>query len=146
MAKKLEMEPQSFRSDSEGAKAKLQGAIREVNIKFEGCVKYLPPLVKSHRNQVVHLNTSTPPAPVENRVRMALVQLKLRVCRWRGGEGYMWEMCKCRAEQRGSKCGLKCDLVHIAWNARAHPPTVWVGLIRPRHHSKNRMSCWGGIG
>ena len=77
---------------------------------------------------------------------MALVQLKLRVCRWRGGEGYMWEMCKCRAEQRGSKCGLKCDLVHIAWNARAHPPTVWVGLIRPRHHSKNRMSCWGGIG
>ena len=61
MAKKLEMEPQSFRSDSEGAKAKLQGAIREVNIEFEGCVKYLPPLVKSHRNQVVHLNTSTPP-------------------------------------------------------------------------------------
>ena len=57
MAKKLEMELQSFRSDSERAKAKLQGAIREVNIKFEGCVKYLPPLVKSHRNQVVHLNT-----------------------------------------------------------------------------------------
>lgn len=39
------------------AKRKLTETINELNVKFEGSVKYVPRLVKSHRNQVIHLNT-----------------------------------------------------------------------------------------
>ena len=57
MVKKLETELSAFKANSTEAKNKLAESIKELNLKFEGSTKYLPRLVKSHRNQVVHLNT-----------------------------------------------------------------------------------------
>ena len=57
MVNKLEAELKDFKENTTEAKCKLQAAIKELNVKFDGSVKYLPRLVKSHRNQVVHLNT-----------------------------------------------------------------------------------------
>jgi len=57
MVKKLEAELSAFKENSANAKAKLTESIKELNTKFEGGMKYLPRMVKSHRNQVIHLNT-----------------------------------------------------------------------------------------
>ena len=57
MVKKLEAELSAFKENSADAKAKLTESIKGLNTKFEGSMKYLPRLVKSHRNQVIHLKT-----------------------------------------------------------------------------------------
>jgi hypothetical protein len=57
MVKKLEAELSAFKANSADTTIWLTESIKALTSKFEGSMEYLPRLVKSHRNQVIHLNT-----------------------------------------------------------------------------------------
>jgi hypothetical protein len=56
---RLKEELEMFKADTKGASEALSGAIRTMENKLNTSAKYLPPLVRSARHQVTHLNHKT---------------------------------------------------------------------------------------
>eukprot|EP00435_Cladocopium_sp_Y103_P043178 s1082_g12.t1 len=59
LTQKLKEELESLKTDSKGANEALAEAIQGLESKLSTSSKYLPPLVKSGRHQVIHLNCKT---------------------------------------------------------------------------------------
>ena len=55
----LQKELDSFKDDTKGSHSNLEKAIKELENRMGTAAKYLPNLVKSVKQQVVHLNTRT---------------------------------------------------------------------------------------
>eukprot|EP00435_Cladocopium_sp_Y103_P072097 s218_g39.t1 len=56
VVERLKLELASFKKDTKGDSVALSAAIKEIEEKMATSAKYLPPLVKSNRHQVIHKN------------------------------------------------------------------------------------------
>ena len=144
MIRKLEAELRNFKTDSEGTRSNLENAIKDLSSKWnEDNVKYLPRLVKSRRNHVVHLNTK---ALIFARSHLwkavcGLLQFKLRICGWQCWHGDMQQMLKCRAKQRGDWCRMTtCSVANWmpGWTLAARLWDLWTSAAL-----QNRAELWG---
>ena len=144
MIRKLEAELRNFKTDSEGTRSNLENAIKDLSSKLnEDNVRYLPRLVKSRRNHVVHLNTK---ALIFARSHLwktvcGLLQFKLWICGWRCWHGDVQQMFKCRAKQRGDWCRMTtCSVANWmpGWTLAARLWDLWTSAAL-----QSRAELWG---
>lgn len=80
---RLKMELQKFKQDTKGSNDSLSSAVKELEGKMKTANKYLPPLVKSTRHQLLQQEQQSsdlrPRVHVENDLRVALLFSKLHL-------------------------------------------------------------------
>ena len=107
---RLKMELQKFKQDTKGSNDSLSSAVKELEEKMKTANKYLPPLVKSTRHQLLQQEqqSSDLPAPAcmwKNDLRVALLFSKLHLLKRARTRRCHAQSANC---QRSSKGGQVC--------------------------------------
>ena len=144
---RLKMELQKFKQDTKGSNDSLSSAVKELEGKMKTANKYLPPLVKSTRHQLLHKN---------NKVLIyAPACMWKTICGWHyysanytfeEGEDSKVSCAKCQlsAQQQGGQvCWQLADL----FKAQDRMSDQWTG-VSTRHKSSanktNAVEGWAG--